>query len=141
VTGTVVTGAGPHSGDAGNSAEVSLRATRLDLPIPDVARVHGTTVMVFLGAVLLLLAVLVRTGASQLLSRRVGLLLGLLVAQAGVGYLQYFNDLPAYLVAIHVAGATAVFAAAMGVLLGCRTPDRVVLGVPDRSSTPAVPVG
>ena len=48
VTGTVVTGAGPHSG-GGKSDEI----TRIDIPIPDVARVHGTTVMVFLGAVLL----------------------------------------------------------------------------------------
>src|SRR3954447_22015974 len=107
VTGTVVTGAGPHSGDAGNAAKVSLRATRLDLAIPSVARVHGTTVMIFLGAVLLLLVVLVRTRASHLMSRRVALLLGLLVAQAAVGYLQYFNGLPALLVGIHVAGATA----------------------------------
>ncbi len=141
VTGTVVTGAGPHSGDAGNSAKVSLRATRLDLSIPDVARVHGTTVMIFLGAVLLLLAVLVRTRASRLVYRRVGLLLGLLLAQAAVGYIQYFNDLPAFLVAIHVAGATAVFAAAIGVLLGCRTPDRASVPVAGRSSAPPVPVG
>ena len=120
VTGTVVTGAGPHSGDAGNSAKISLRATRLNLRIADVARVHGTTVMVFLGFVVALLIVLVRTRASAALYRRVSLLLVLLVLQAGVGYWQYFTDVPALLVAIHVAGATAVFAAAVMVLLGCR---------------------
>ena len=43
VTGTVVTGAGPHSG-GGKQDDVS----RLDLRIPDVARVHGTMVMIFL---------------------------------------------------------------------------------------------
>ena len=140
VTGTVVTGAGPHSGDAGNAAKVSLRATRLDLAIPSVARLHGTTVMVFLGTVLLLLVVLVRTRASQLVYRRVGLLLGLLVAQAAVGYIQYFNGLPPFLVGIHVAGATAVFSAAVGVLLGCRTPDRAAAPVAHRHDVPAVPV-
>ncbi len=123
VTGTVVTGAGPHSGDAGNSAKISLRATRLDLRVADVARVHGTTVMVFLGVVLALLAVLVRTRASAALYRRVTLLLGVLVLQAGVGYWQYFTDVPAALVAVHVAGATAVFAAAVMVVLGCREPN------------------
>jgi cytochrome c oxidase assembly protein subunit 15 len=137
VTGTVVTGAGPHSGDAGNAAKVSLRATRLNVPVVDVARVHGTTVMVFLGTVVVLLFVLVRTRASHLLYRRVGLLLGLIVAQAGVGYVQYFDGLPAYLVGIHVAGATAVFSAAVGVLLGCRTPDRVPVAVADRPVVPA----
>ena len=140
VTGTIVTGAGPHSGDAGNAAKVSLRATRLDLAIPSVARLHGTTVMVFLGTVLLLLAVLVRTRASQLVYRRVGLLLGLLVAQAAVGYIQYFNGLPAFLVGVHVAGATAVFSAAVGVLLGCRTPERAAVPAAPRREVPAVPV-
>ena len=120
VTGTVVTGAGPHSGDAGNSAKVSLRATRLDLAVATVARVHGITVMVFLGVVLALLVVLARARASRALYRRVTVLLALLVLQGGVGYLQYFNDVPPALVAIHVAGATAVFSAAVLVLLGCR---------------------
>lgn len=121
VTGTVVTGAGPHSGDAGNSAEISLRATRLDLNITSVARVHGATVTLLLVVVLVLLAALTRTGAPVLLRRRVTLLLGVLVAQAAVGYIQYFNDVPRGLVALHVAGATATYAAAVGVLLGCYT--------------------
>ena len=139
VTGTVVTGTGPHSGDAGNSATISLRATRLDLRIPEVARVHGITVMIFLGSVLLLLAALVRTRAPQLLYRRVTLLLGVLVAQAAVGYIQYFNDVPRGLVALHVAGATATFAATVGVLLGCRAvaphpaPDAVPVAVAARA--------
>jgi cytochrome c oxidase assembly protein subunit 15 len=63
------------------------------------------------------------------------------VAQAGVGYLQYFNGLPAILVGIHVAGATAVFAASVGVLLGCRTPDPAPVTVAERRNPPAVPVG
>lgn len=121
VTGTVVTGAGPHSGDAGNSAKISLRATRLDLKIGDVARIHGIAVMVFLGFVVALLLVLVRSRADGSLYRRVSVLLGLLVLQAGVGYWQYFTDVPAALVAVHVAGATAVFCAAVMVLLGCRS--------------------
>ena len=120
VTGTVVTGAGPHSGDAGNSAKISLRATRLDMRIGDVARIHGATVMVFLGFVVALLVVLMRTRASAALYRRVSVLLGLLILQGGVGYLQYFNDVPPGLVAIHVAGATAVFAQSVLVLLACR---------------------
>jgi cytochrome c oxidase assembly protein subunit 15 len=30
------------------------------------------------------------------------------VIQAALGYTQYFNDIPAALVAIHIAGATAI---------------------------------
>ena len=133
VTGTIVTGAGPHSGDAGSAAKVGLRATRLDVAITQAARLHGTTVIVFLAVVLALLAVLMRTGASAFLTRRVTILLVLLVAQAAVGYIQYFNAVPPLLVGIHVAGATAVYAAAVGVLLGCRAP--AVPGADLRSRT------
>ena len=96
VSGTVVTGAGPHSG-GGKHDDVS----RLDLRIPDVARVHGTMVMIFLGAVLVMVWVLRRDRAPQSVQQRSTVLLVVLVAQAAVGYAQYFNDIPALLVGIH----------------------------------------
>jgi heme a synthase len=130
VTGTVVTGAGPHSGDAGKTATRALRATRIDLPITTAARIHSVTVWIFLASVLLLLWLLNRTGATRALSRRVTVLLVLLVAQAGVGYLQYFTQIPVELVAVHVAGATAVFSAAVWVLLGCREPIAAAVADP-----------
>jgi cytochrome c oxidase assembly protein subunit 15 len=122
VTGTVVTGAGPHSGDAGENS--NLRATRLDLAVPDVARIHGTSVMVFLALVLVTLAVMARRPGAHRPVKRLGILLGLVVAQAGLGYYQYFNGVPRVLVGFHVAGATAVFAATMGVLLAMYAPVR-----------------
>jgi cytochrome c oxidase assembly protein subunit 15 len=128
VTGTVVTGAGPHSGDAGPDSD--LRATRLDLAVPDVARVHGTSVMVFLALVLVALFVLARRPGAHRPVQRIGLLLGLVVAQAGLGYYQYFNGVPRVLVGFHVAGATAVFAATMAVLLAMYEPVRRRPGLP-----------
>jgi heme a synthase len=113
VSGTVVTGAGPHSG-GGPEDEVE----RLDLYIPDVARVHGTAVMVFLALVLVTLWVVRRERAPVAVQQRVGVLLAVLVAQAAVGYAQYFNDIPALLVGIHIAGATAVWAAVVSFHLG-----------------------
>jgi cytochrome c oxidase assembly protein subunit 15 len=113
VSGTVVTGAGPHSG-GGKHDDVS----RLDLRIPDVARVHGTLVMIFLGAVLVMVWVLRRDRAPQSVQQRATVLLVVLVAQAGVGYAQYFNDIPALLVGIHIAGATAVWSATVVLYLG-----------------------
>jgi heme a synthase len=115
VTGTVVTGSGPHSGDLPGE---SARATRLDFHIPDVVRIHGTSAMVLLGLVLLTLLLVYRTGAARAVVNRLGLLLTVLVAQAGVGYAQYFNDIPALLVGIHVAGATALWAATVWFALG-----------------------
>jgi cytochrome c oxidase assembly protein subunit 15 len=127
VTGTVVTGAGPHSGDAGPDSD--LRATRLDLAVPDVARIHGTSVMVFLALVLVTLAVMARRPGAHTVVKRLGLLLALVVAQAGIGYYQYFNGVPRVLVGFHVAGATAVFAATTAVLLAMYEPVRRRPGV------------
>lgn len=122
VTGTVVTGAGPHSGDAGSSATPDLRATRLDVPVPEVARIHGTSVMVFLGLVLVTAFLVFRARAPRRIMDRLGILLVLLLAQGVIGYTQYFTGVPALLVGVHVAGATAVFAATLVFLLGLYEP-------------------
>jgi len=47
-----------------------------------------------------------------------GVLLAVLLAQAGVGYAQYFSGIPAFLVGIHIAGATAVWSATVCLYLG-----------------------
>jgi cytochrome c oxidase assembly protein subunit 15 len=120
VTGTVVTGAGPHSGDAGEGAD--LKATRLNLAVPEVARVHGTSVMVFLALTLITLWVVSRDPGRRKVMERLSLLLAVLVAQAALGYTQYFNGVPPLLVGFHVAGATAVFSATIAVLLGMYGP-------------------
>jgi cytochrome c oxidase assembly protein subunit 15 len=114
ITGTVVTGAGPHSG-GGKKDDVS----RLDLRIPEVARVHGTMVMIFLAVVLVMVWLLRRDRAPRNVQQRATLLLVVLVAQAAVGYIQYFNDIPAVLVGVHIAGATAVWSAVVALYLGC----------------------
>ncbi len=115
VTGTVVTGSGPHSGDVPGTNQ---RATRLDLYIPDVARVHGTATMVLLALVLVTFVLVYRTRSPQAVVRRLSVLLAVLVAQVGVGYAQYFTGIPALLVGIHVAGATASWAATVWFALG-----------------------
>ncbi len=43
------------------------------------------------------------------MSRNVSTWMFIAVVQGGIGYLQYFNDIPAALVAAHVAGATALW--------------------------------
>lgn len=110
VTGTVVTAAGPHAGDE--------TAERLDVAIGAAARVHGISVVVSI-ALALALAWRVR-GNSDDRAALVGSLsawtfAGLL--QGAVGYVQYFNGVPALLVGIHVAGATAVMFLATELLL------------------------
>jgi cytochrome c oxidase assembly protein subunit 15 len=118
-TGTIVTGAGPHSG-GGKHQNVA----RLDVKLESAARVHGTTVMVFLAAVLAMLWLVRRDRPRHTVQQRVTVLLVVLVAQAAVGYVQYFNDIPAFLVGIHIAGATAVWSATLLLYLGLF--DRIV---------------
>jgi cytochrome c oxidase assembly protein subunit 15 len=99
--GTVVTGSGPHGGDE--------TAPRFDFELAEVTRLHGIAAAIFLGLVLYTVAGLLRTGAPPALVRRAEVLLAVLVAQAVVGYVQYFTDVPALLVGVHIAGAASVW--------------------------------
>jgi cytochrome c oxidase assembly protein subunit 15 len=103
-TGTIVTGAGPHSGGGKNDT-----VARLDVKLESVARLHSGVVLTFLAAVLVMLWLVRRDRAPRRVQSCVTVLLVVLVAQAGIGYWQYFTDIPALLVGVHVAGATAVF--------------------------------
>jgi cytochrome c oxidase assembly protein subunit 15 len=127
VTGTVVTATGPHAGD--DSAE------RFDLALPDVARVHGAAVVVLLALVLALLRVLWRGGAPAVVHDAARVLLLVLVAQAAVGYTQWFTGVPALLVGVHVLGAVAVWVAVVRTVLAVRGP--VAGPVPVRRVVPA----
>lgn len=98
--GTVVTSTGPHGGDPS--------APRFHFSLHSVAQLHGTSVEVFLIVTVATLWDLARTGAPRTVIRGGQLLLGALILQAAVGYAQYLNGDPVALVAVHVAGATAV---------------------------------
>jgi cytochrome c oxidase assembly protein subunit 15 len=129
-TGTVVTATGPHGGDE--------LAERFSWPLPDVARVHGSVVMALVATVVTLLVVARRTGAAARFVHRVQVLLGALVLQALIGYVQYFSGVPALLVGFHVAGAVLVFSAAVHVVLATRAPVAAPHPVPEpRPGAPA----
>lgn len=110
VTGPVVTGAGPHAGDAA--------APRFDAAVPDVARVHSLNMWCYLAVVAVLLFRLARGGAPGRVVRDGQRLLGVVVLQGAVGYLQYEMGIPAPLVLAHVAGATAVVGMTVWLFLG-----------------------
>ena len=114
VSGTIVTGSGPHAGDS--------RADRLDFVVGDVARLHGIAMILFLGLTLAVLAMAQRGDAAPALGRRLRELLVVLVAQAAVGYTQYFTGVPALLVGIHVLGAALVWVAVVRVQLALSAP-------------------
>jgi heme a synthase len=110
VTGTLVTGSGPHGGDED--------VERLPFLIHTVARVHGAVVMTFLALVLVMAWRLKQDGATDALWRRYTTLLVVLVAQAAIGYTQYLTDVPALLVGLHIVGATTLWITVLSFHLG-----------------------
>lgn len=109
--GTLVTGTGPHSGDP----EV---VDRLSFEISDVVRVHAGAVWVLVALTVAVLVTAWRQRAPSDVLRRGEALLGLMIAQGAIGYLQYFNGVPEGLVALHLLGATLVWVGALWFHLG-----------------------
>ena len=108
VLGTLVTGTGPHAGDP--------KVERLPFDPRDVTQLHADGVWLLSGLVLATVVVAWRTSYRPWTLA----LLGLLAAQAGVGYWQYYEGVPAGLVAVHVALATTVFTVASWLALSTR---------------------
>ena len=99
VTGTVVTGSGPHAGDE--------NAIRLGFAIHEVVRIHSASVWL---AVLVLCGIAVKASRSneRALFSPLSVVIGCTLAQGFLGYVQYFANIPAALVALHIAGAVLV---------------------------------
>ena len=116
VTGTLSTAAGPHPGD---SAEIDRFWNLLDA-----VYVHVRATAVFGIGFLVLLVYLVRHRArvGVLLPVALGLL-GLLLVQMAVGEIQWRNQLPWWLVLVHVVLAGGVWAWTVGLATALwRTP-------------------
>lgn len=98
ITGTVVTGSGPHAGDAD--------AIRLGFEIRNVVRLHSAAVWVAI-FVLLGCALLARRHGETVVYGPLSTVIGVFIAQGFIGYVQYFAGIPAALVALHIAGSVA----------------------------------
>ena len=122
VAGTVVTGTGPHAGDAtgdngkactagaarrffGNECDVNGNA------LVWVSRVHGVVVWITVLITLSLLWLLRRLRHDrEVLAAPVMAWIVTALIQGSLGYVQYANGLPVVIVAGHIAGATALVA-------------------------------
>jgi heme a synthase len=114
-TGTLVTGAGPHSGDPGEVERISYE-------VKDLARVHGVLVVTLVVLSLATVYAVFRTGAPRATRFRGLLLVGALLVQGGIGYTQYFTGVPVLLVGAHIVGAVLVWVALLELYLGLFTP-------------------
>lgn len=116
--GTVVTGAGPHAGDA----DVARNGLRPAL----VSQIHADLVFLLVGLTVAVVFALKAVHAPRRAQRAATWLLTIELAQGIVGFVQFFTDLPVLLVGLHLLGAALVSAAATWMLLGIRerVPER-----------------
>jgi len=113
VLGTLVTGSGPHAGDA--------QAPRLNIDSRAISWLHADAVIALLGVSL---AVCVLPNLSPLTKRRIKYFFGFTLAQALVGYIQYVQGLPELLVILHLLGSTLVWIATWRIWLSITTAVR-----------------
>jgi cytochrome c oxidase assembly protein subunit 15 len=112
VAGTVVTGSGPHAGDA--------HARRTGLDPATVAQAHADLVFLLIGLAVGAFFALRAVGARGAV-KRAGWLIAIIAAQAIIGFVQYATNLPPLIVGAHLAGASAVWLGTLTLVYSTRT--------------------
>lgn len=106
ILGTVVTGTGPHAGDA--------TAQRFPFDLRTVAWLHADVVIALFG---ITFGFFVVSGVSAHTKKRLKIFFVIALGQGLIGYVQWFSDLPELLVGLHLAGSTLVWIASWRVWL------------------------
>ena len=102
--GVVVTGAGPHAGDAD--------APRNNLDWDLFSHIHAVPAYLVTAGTLVAVYFVFRRGIGGTFRTAVLMLLGVTVLQAAIGFTQYYNGIPALLVGAHMLGAALLMSAA-----------------------------
>lgn len=123
VIGTIVTGTGPHAGDA----------TKIDHRIPldwqEITQLHVDFAYIVVGLTVALWFTLRAVKAPAAARRGVLELFACIAFQGAVGYIQYFNGLPEFVIGLHMMGSALLWIAVL----------RVFLSLRERGPVPAVP--
>jgi heme a synthase len=118
--GTLVTAAGPHSGDA--------KTPRLGLGVPAMAQLHADLVVAYVGLVVGLGFALRAVGCSARLWRRYLVVVAVVALQGVLGGVQYALGVPEVLVSLHVLGAMLATSAAAALWAGTAAHPRRLAG-------------
>ena len=137
--GTAVTGAGPHAGDSSGQQI----AKRIPIALRDMAELHSSLALLLIGVTVGLVVALHLGDVPERVRRSGRILMAVMVAQAAVGYTQYFTHLPALLVEVHLLGATVLVMGAVQTFLACtyHAPEAVPTPLVHDTSAPGVPIG
>jgi cytochrome c oxidase assembly protein subunit 15 len=112
VVGAVVTGSGPHAGDA--------QARRTGLDPQEISQLHADLVFLLLGLSVALWHALRAVDASRSARTAAGWLVAAELGQGVIGFVQYFTHLPALAVGLHMVGACLVWVAVLAVVEATR---------------------
>jgi cytochrome c oxidase assembly protein subunit 15 len=104
--GTLVTGSGPHAGDA--------TAERFPFDLRTMAWLHADAVIALFGITFGLFVV---HGVSAHTKKRLKIFVAIALSQGLIGYVQWYLDLPELMVGLHLVGSTLVWIAAWRVWL------------------------
>jgi cytochrome c oxidase assembly protein subunit 15 len=108
--GTIVTGAGPHAGDA--------TTQRFPFDLRTVAWLHADAVIALFGITFGLFVV---HGVLPSTKKRLTIFLVIALSQGAIGYVQWFSDLPELIVGLHLIGSTLVWISSWRVWLSVTT--------------------
>jgi len=111
VLGTITTGTGPHAGDS------TKEVPRFGFPLDRVTQLHADSALLLTGLVIATLFAVRLTDTTSVVRRRAMWLAAAVGVQVVIGYVQYFLNLPPSVVGMHVAGATALWCAAVWLAL------------------------
>lgn len=121
VLGTIVTGSGPHSGDADVPARTGFDPRTISW-------LHADAVMLFIGLVVAVWLGAKLTERADGPARAWGVVLLVTLAQGLVGYVQYLTKLPEVLVLAHMVGAAALVVVIARAVVLSREPDPLPAG-------------
>ena len=108
--GTLVTGSGPHAGDA--------TTQRFPFDLRSVATLHADAVIALFGITFGLFVV---HGVLPSTKRRLKIFFVIALSQGAIGYAQWFTDLPELIVGLHLMGSTLVWISSWRVWLSVTT--------------------
>jgi cytochrome c oxidase assembly protein subunit 15 len=118
--GVLVTGTGPHAGDA--------QAKRYPFNFQSVSILHADSVIALICltiALYLVVKVSEDSNINKVFGRSILVFLAICIGQGAIGYAQYLTGLPELLVGFHLLGATLVWISAWRINLTGRTSEKV----------------
>lgn len=116
VLGTIVTGSGPHSGDAETPARTGFDPRTISW-------LHADSVMLFVGMVVAVWLGAKLTGRTAQPARAWAVVIAVTLAQGLIGYVQYLTKLPEALVLAHMLGACLLVISLVRAMVLTREPS------------------